>query len=386
MKVTADKDRVFYLLDTLLERWTAEPKRFPYNHKDSVLPQDIIPKSIRSNKTVLACFYFYICIYMRGGIKSLQAFNALIKMWEEHPDLFNPLYAQWLDATVVQNILKEYIGWDSKAASISWVENSRRLVQHWGGSPLNLIEGLEDYTEALRRIRNKLTKRDLRDAGADGQGFRGFQPKMVSMILYFYDWEGWLNYGFLYPAPADFHNFRLAFAHRGLVIEPQPKSIRVGEKHSTVWREVVMQYLQERGAESKDVADAIWLFSLVMCGSSPLTQFIVSKGKTPELFDEGDLPLDHRGAALAPVNREALKQTCLSCPIATTCELAIPAGPYYQTGNGLGGKLFLWPRRRAELSLAELDADTTVAKTTDTEHQVSQSVLQFTETCSKKSS
>lgn len=349
MEIIVDKDRIFALLDTLLERWAAEPKGFPYQHKDAILPQDVIPEEIRADKEVLACFYFYICIYMRGGIKSLQAFNALTKMWEAHPEMFNPLQVQWLQPEDVQVVLKKYIGWDSQSASISWVENSRRLMQYWRGNPLNLLKGLKDYEEALRRIRNKFSKKDRREAGEDGVGFRGFQPKMVSMLLYFYDWEGWLPKRFVYPAPADFHNFRLAFAHRGLILKPQASSIRVTEKHSILWRAAVTEYITERGVRSKDVADAIWLFSLVMCGNSPATKYRRAEAPEPTLFTADELGVDLRGTINAPSSRPALLSTCLQCPIAETCELAIPAGPYYQTGeddNGesLGGKLHFWPR------------------------------------------
>lgn len=357
MEIIVNEDKVFKLLDTLLERWTAVPKKYPYNHKDAVIPQEIIPARIRNDKHRLSCFYFYICIYMRGGIKSLQAFNALIRMWDDNQELFDPLHAQWLQPEYVQKILAQYIGWDAKAASISWVENSRRLVQYWDGKPLKLITRLTNYDEAVRRMRNKLSKRERLAAGENGLGFRGFQYKMVSMLLYFYDWEGWLPKNFLYPAPADFHNFRLAFAHRGIVLDPQPEWIRAEEKYSKVWRKVLMQYLRAHRVRPVEVADALWLFSLVMCGNSPVTKFIVAKTNGSGMFGAEDLPHNDASVALAPRNRKALEQTCLSCPIVTTCELAIPAGPYYKGGNGLGGKLFLLNRPRVENQLTKFDPD-----------------------------
>jgi hypothetical protein len=307
MYVTTNKKVVFALLDTLVERWQA--KKFPYNRKDATIPQTLIPEEIRKDQFLLACFYFYACIYMRGGIESGQAFRALIRMWRDDPHLFEPAHAQWYKPEAVATVLKKYVGWDSKNAGINWVENSRRLMQYWSGDPHNLIKGLRTYDEALRRIRNKLRKREQREAGYDGLGFRGFQPKMVSMLLYFYDWEGWLKPRFLYPTPADFHNFRLGLNQGGIVVEFEEgdAQLRSSEKISGPWRAVVMEYLRARKADPVEVADAIWLFSLVLCGSSPLNQ-------------EREVP------------HHWLEKTCFRCPIRTGCRFSIPAGPYYKKG------------------------------------------------------
>jgi hypothetical protein len=131
IQITTNKRVVFWMLDTLLALWTSKPKKYPYNRRDAVIPQTLIPHQIRKNPFVLACFYFYVCIYMRGGIESFQAFFAMIRMWFDHPMLFIPQMAARLEPEAIQAILKVYVGWDSKQASIHWVENSRRLVKHY---------------------------------------------------------------------------------------------------------------------------------------------------------------------------------------------------------------------------------------------------------------
>jgi hypothetical protein len=78
MLVTIRKDRMFELIDVLLARLKA--KQYPYNKPEAIVPQLVIPKELRRDKRVLALFYFYVCIYMRGGIESLQAFKALIRV------------------------------------------------------------------------------------------------------------------------------------------------------------------------------------------------------------------------------------------------------------------------------------------------------------------
>lgn len=351
MKIIADQKAVFAVLDELLSRWTATPKQFPYNQPKAQIPQTMIPDALRRGDTyTLSCFYFYACIYMRGGIESSQAFRALLRMLKDYPSLFDPLHAQWFTEEYVRDILRAYIGWDSEVAARAWLENSRRLCQTWKADPRLLIKGVADYNEALRRIRNKLTKRELQAAGPDGLGFFGFQPKMVSMLLYFYDWEGWIKKRFLYPAPADFHNFRIAIANGGILITPQPKVIRANEKLSKVWRDVLMVYLKARRADPVEVADAIWLFSLVMCGNSPLTQFRTPNKNHSGMFAGEDLPHHEESAVLGARYRSSLLRTCLVCPLLHSCTLAIPAGPYYQRGDNpqgkgkLGGQLVLRSR------------------------------------------
>jgi len=361
--IKANRKIAFDLLDALLARWTAEPKQFPYQEPDAILPQATIASALRADPRVLACFYFYLCIYMRGGIESLQVFRVLGKMWEERPELFDPYCAQLLSHADMEAVLRKYIGWDARAAGKNWVENSRRLVRSWKGNPLNLVKGLTSYTEALRRIRNKLTARDITAAGVRGAGFRGFQPKMVSMLLYFYDWEGWLTPRFLYPAPADFHNFRLALNQGALVVPEGTAVLRTMEKLSAPWRAVVMSYLRSRGADPVAVSDALWLYSLVMCGNSPLTITQEPRANGSGMFQEEDLPHlpANKSLRLARIRR-ALEKTCLRCPLVTRCRYAIPSQPYYRKGQ-----LFLNPRPRVEEEYGTINADLPVPLALPTE-------------------
>ncbi len=341
MQVTVDRKAVFKLLDTILPLWKAVPKRYPYNRKEAFIPQRLIPEKLRADKRALACFYFYACIYMRGGIESKQAFNALLRMHEEHPDLFDPLLARFMSVADVQSILKQFIGWDSRAAAYNWVENSRRLAENWGGNPLNLVKGVRSYEEACRRMRNKRTRSDRILAGRDGEGFVGFQYKMVSMFLYFLDWEKLLPIRFPYPSPADFHNFRLGIAAGAIKVILEPGEVaKANEKMSAPWRAAIMAYLRERKADPVEVADAIWLFSLVLCGNSPatLTKADPLRKKLDKNKEEIETLMTHaqvietwdlRKWALSKTT--ALKQTCLVCPFMATCR-PVPARPYYTKG------------------------------------------------------
>jgi len=347
MRVTVDRSAVSYLLDTILPLWRA--KEYPYNRKDAIIPQTLIPSELRAAKQTLACFYFYVCIYMRGGIESKQAFNAFIAIWRAHPGLFDPQEAAEMEPEAIREILISFgLGWDSKNASLNWVENSKRLVRNWGGNPLSLLHNLRSYEEACRRILNKKGHEDagethgfLDDAGKREEGFIGFQYKMVSMLIYFYDWERWLPVRFLYPSPADFHNFRLGIAVGAITIKaPNGKVPRAVEYVSRPWRAAIMRYLSERKADPVEVADALWLYSLVMCGNSPVTITRKDSGEKSEeedapivmLFTESEAPETWDRREWGYLRREALKHTCFVCPFALTCR-PVPAYPYYSKGQ-----------------------------------------------------
>lgn len=357
--VSIDDEAGFAAFDVIIERWQATPRQFPYDQKGAVIPQVVIPDYIRNNKEFLFNFYFYLCLYMRGGIESLQAFKALIRMATDKPELFDPFFAQHLAPEELQPIIAIYVGWDAKAVTKFWIENSKRLVRNWQGSARTLFKGLNTYDEALRRIRNKRTKSEWKEAcrvDDRGEGFMGFQPKMVSMFVYFIDWEGLLDKPFIYPTPADFHNFRFGLSLQIIVLHPQPKNLRSTEKLSEPWRDFTVRYLKARKGKVTPVelADAIWLFSLTLCGASPLTDYHEPKDKNGHgMFAEhGGLTRTSVPNFLAPRYRERLKRTCLSCPLISRCILAIPAGPYYQRRGdravAFGGQLYLFSRFRIE--------------------------------------
>lgn len=353
-EVIADDATTFYAFDIIVERWKAEPKMFPYDQPGALIPQTLIPKRLRDDKEALFNFYFYICLYMRGGIESAQAFRAMIKLWEDRPEFFDPLYAQHLTQKELQPIIAQYIGWDSEAVTRFWIENSKRLMRNWDGKASNIFKGLKSYKEALRRIRNKRTKKDLYEASLvddRGEGFMGFQPKMVSMFVYFIDWEGLLEVSFIYPTPADFHNFRFGLAVRGVRIYPEHRNIRSSEKLSRVWRDLTVRYLEARKGlvTPVELADAIWLFSLELCGNSPLTVYHEKVDKNGVgMFEPEDLEHQSIPDFLSPAYRDRLQRTCLSCPLIDMCELAIPASPYYQRRESrteaFGGQLYLTER------------------------------------------
>jgi hypothetical protein len=253
-------------------------------------------------------------------------------------------------------------------------------VSTWGGKTSNIFKGVSSYEEALRRIRNKTrdSKKIREEADAitgNGLGFMGFQPKMVSMLVYFIDWENLLKEQFIYPTPADFHNFRFGLALRIIVLNPQPVNIRSTELISKPWRDLTIRYLEARKGQVTPVelADAIWLFSLESCGNSPLTDYHEREDKNGHgMFDEDHLPHSTKPDFMAPRFRERLKRTCLGCSLLDICELGIPAGPYYQRRGdrdvAFGGQLYLADRFPIEWHLPAIPIDYLPQKPEELKH------------------
>ncbi|OGG55216.1 hypothetical protein A3D62_01875 [Candidatus Kaiserbacteria bacterium RIFCSPHIGHO2_02_FULL_49_11] len=334
MEVFANKRRFFQIVDALMER--KRLKLYPFNTKQAYVPQLLILPEIRRDTVLLACYYFCICIYMRGGVESHTVFKQFNKMWQKHPEMFLPEKVAGLSHEYIHAVLKRFIGWDAVAAARFWKANMTALYRNWGGNPFNILRGISSYEEACRRLRNKNGRsgtKKLLSLDPVEEGFIGFQFKMVSMFLYFCDWEGWLRPRFLYPSPADFHHYRLFIANEAVVIKTHNgRSIRYDEKISNPIRTLLMKYLKERRADPVEVADALWLFSLLMCGESPVTKTRSAEMKNLSLFKTNLLDGLSTSTGIASAKKRQLLQTCGACILEKTCKFAIPSHPYYRRG------------------------------------------------------
>jgi hypothetical protein len=336
MKVRTDKEALFGLIDELLVRWRATPKLYPFHRPDSIIPQTIIPDALRKDKEALAVWYIAVCNQMKGRVASMEAFRGNIRIWEEFPWFFNPREVLFnRGPKEIEAIYEKHLPIDKKNNVRGLFWNYRLLDVHYDGKATNLIKKITSYDEAERRLRNKRTQRERTAAGVGGEGMFGFQHKMVSMLVYFYDWERWFKKRFVYPSPADIHNFRIGFTSKSLIVENvKDDTIKDYESISAPWRAGVVEYIVERGEDPVDVADVLWLFSNLMCGNSPMTH--TAADETPNssgMFDATELPhYNGEQQFMHPSYRKALEETCLNCFLLQKCDYAIPARPYYNRG------------------------------------------------------
>ena len=349
MRVNIDYDRGRAVVGALIELW--RNRSYPFDR--AVLPQQLIPPSIRGDKLTLALFYFYACLLMRGGIESETAFRQLFKIHERFPDLFVPEKAQHVSHSDLVGVVGEHIGWDKKAISAFWIENSKRLVEAWGGNPLTVFRGVTTYEEAVNRTRNKKRKGDPPPSDLFFHaGFVGFQHKMTSMLLYFFEYEGLLPTNFHYPPPVDFHHCRLFLAHRILVVKGgNPGYVRYEERITSPIRSFLSWYIKNHDATTLELSDTLWLYSKLMCGEapgnttkSPKKAGVNSPGETPRF----QLPLTHHfdNAEWARTKTKSFLSTCGVCSVRETCTFSIPARPYFAQG-----KFVLTPRARNGISV-----------------------------------
>lgn len=315
MQVILDRQKAAELVDTLIE--LRRKNQFPYDSLRATLPQNMIPEEIRKDTELLARFYFFVCLYMRGGIESHTAFKQLIRVWREHPELFDAKEVSQTPERRIYSILKRFVGWDAKNASIFWKRNAALLATNWNGSARHIVRSITSYEEAVRIIAN--SKGRLSSLDAKELGFWGFQHKMVSMLLYFFDCEGWLETGFNYPSPADFHHYRIFLATKVLrVVTEDGRPIRYSEKISKKIRPMLVWYQKSRNVTPIELADALWLFSLLLCGNSPATA----------TAEDGtcDFTKWKKG------KQKQFHETCGACPLEPQCKFAIPSKKYYRRG------------------------------------------------------
>ena len=363
------------MLDRLL--FLQKVSVYPFNRTDAVVPQTLIPDELRLDKKRLANFYFFACIYMRGGITSSTAFKLLLEILHENPWMFEPREVVKRTVEEATQILKDKIGWDSKNAGQFWHKNAQLLVDNWSGEHLNVIIATKNYDDALRFYVNK-NKKDKPFKGSDQreQGFWGHQHKMASMQVYFADWDGLYLARFNYPGPVDFHNYRFFISNGSVIVFSNTESVSFGEKYSKPIREVLMEYILSRKVDPLELADAIWLYSLLMCGESPYTvtkemvydhkteKMDVKRRKAP-LFTHGGVE-DEKWDMMkwASRKRRSLDRSCHVCAFNLECEFAIPAGPYYgkkEDVNERGGKIVLRKRPALEVYLKPKDAHKALA-------------------------
>lgn len=347
MQIITSYEAVCLVIDELLARWRATPKRFPFNHPEAVIPQTIIPDWLRNNKEIFPNWYLWVDLHMKGRITSLDAFRGHIRIAERHPWFYLPHYMRWEAPARLIEVLEECQMTSDKINVVRDLRiNAMHLETYYDGNAINLFKGATSWEEAVRRVKNKRTRRERRAAGHAGEGFYGHQEKMVSMQLYLQDWEGWLRPRFPYPAPSDIHNIRIALAARGIVVTGLNETvIRDHETITAPWREVVLRYIKDTKEDPIAVSDVLWLFSKLLCGNSPLTHTSKQERQRDSgMFDASALPhVKDIEQYTHPGYRRALEETCLVCPLLGTCDYAIPARPYYDRGL-----IELRPRPRVE--------------------------------------
>lgn len=350
MKVTVDEERAEIVFGRALEAFHA--CIYPYDQmvlpgRPATLPPSLKVGTPEHQKIEHARFVFLACLYMRGGVKSDVAFNALSNFYETSPEFFAPGYVLVGDEVRAQQLRDELdrrrLGFNVRSVVKGWAENLAKLEKFWGGDPLRIIQGAEDYAEVCRRHIHPSGKTK---GPENPNGFYGFREKMVSMQLYFL-MAGGLTSEFTFPVPVDVQILRLLLAHRILAISKDDGSsvfegVLDPEPLRPHGRDITHAYALKHRVSSLHLAEALWHLGRIACPDNPgnRSQMIGERdGRRTELQQA---PLDWGSAAVLSFMR-----SCDRCPLQETCEINVPGRV-----NAITGKMPLWGRRPQPPSLS----------------------------------
>jgi len=197
------------------------------------------------------------------------------------------------------------------------------MVERWDGDPRKIFAGVSDYDEAIGRIQN-----DNR-----GGGFKGFQHKMTSMIIYYLLDDKLIGDFDNFPIPIDMHVMRVSIANEMIKFHGVDEGVNLFRPETTAaLRDLYTDYAERHGVSPIDVCDAVWLYSEALCGYQPGNITLEPNGR-----DARDgrstllVPLEH--APLDDAQRKAYERTCGRCAIRSTCKWNIPGKVYYVAGE-----------------------------------------------------
>ncbi len=289
-----------------------------YPYQNILLPQDMLPKSLRADKGTAALILFYSCHYMRGTIKSGYAMRKIVGLHAQSPEFFDPHHAMQLPYEEVRKRLHDMIPYKSEQIARSWIENSRRLVLHWHGDPRIIFSVARKQDDLYRYVTNRVTVRlPGRTGNLNEDGFMGFQKKMANMLAYFLE-----SCRLVEPfpqetvPPVDFHHLRILIATQSIHV-PGRTQARY-EELRPIGEHVYKVLMKRHNIGMRELGDALWLLSSRLCSESPVT----------ETRDGELMGVDWDN----PEVRTRYVRTCGSCPLQQYCTIAVQANVYYQKG------------------------------------------------------
>ncbi len=321
-RMVVNEERIDEVLSILLQAY--DSKDYPYSQNHVRLPHDPehMPSNLEYGSVDHAMFLWTSCYYMRGGIKSVDAFKRLSRIYESRPDLFQCNVAMETSQDVIIKELEQAgLGFQETVAS-QWVENAARLHRRYDGDPRKIFDNVSSYEESLAAIRND----------GKGDGFIGFREKMVSMIIYYLMDENLIE-PFTFPIPVDLHVMRVSIANRLIEFPDAPHGTNLySDEMLAMLREIYFNYCVSQGVDPLRLCDAVWLLSESSCGKHPGNVTLEPFGRENR---SGRTTVLLPGAVdtSSPKQQAAYDSSCRRCPLEDTCELNIPGKHYYVGGS-----------------------------------------------------
>ncbi len=322
LTIRVHKKHAYETLGILLDAY--ENNAPPYDQDRVRLPHDPrhMPETLVRGSVDHAMFFFNVCYYMRGGIKSNDAVKRMSRVYDKRPDLFDCKSASSATTDDIVKVLTDNgLGFQATVAG-QWIENSRRLLERYDGDPRNIFTDIGTYEECQERIQNT----------GKGRGFLGFQEKMTSMIIY-YLMDDELIEPFNFPIPVDLHVMRISIANEFLTFPGAPKGTNLFTKETlAALRKLYFDFAADNNVNPLRLCDAVWMLSESSCGRHPGNSTLEPLGRDNRNGRSSYLipaPVDMSN----PTQQAAYASACGVCPIEKTCKHNIPGTQYYVGGN-----------------------------------------------------
>ena len=290
-----------------------------------MLPQQFVPTKLPLGGAEEAWYWMVICLWMRGGVNSTDAAKQLSILYTHLATrrCLNPFIvkdaAKLKTKRIVELLTTVNLGMHQAAPA--WIENARRLSEGWDGNVLNLYEGVTQFDTIAERLLQR-----------NGDGFAGFQYKMVSMLTYFLTDAGLIK-PFDFPPPVDFHLMRLPIATG--ILRRQDGNLLIAcsanefEDVQSILRSVYLNYQVDHGLASTRFTDALWIHSRSLCRFNPGNRTLQIGGYNAR----STLQQAYEPNWTNPTDIRAFEKSCGSCPVRAKCDANVPAGPRYRLGK-----------------------------------------------------
>ena len=328
LRVIPHFDRLDEVAGTLLH--ARDNLIYPFNTDLTELPQDEpnLPKNLERGGVDEAMFWFISCYFMRGQIESIAAVRGLSKLYDAHPEIFDPFVAQHQTPEYIEGLLREYgLGSGSIGNSKGWVKNAPRLIKQCDGDPRKLFEGTTDYQELKKRIMNQ----------GKGKGFIGFQEKMTSMLTYWFMSSELIPYHH-HPLPVDLHVVRISSSTEIVTYENIPDGNNILSNQTLeILRTMFEDYSHTYNVSQLALCDVIWAHGKALCGDA-----VGNRTYEPNRLNGRDgrkTLLVREPITFDAVQMKRHERTCAACPLNESCSHSLPSKPYY-----LHGELVIHPR------------------------------------------
>lgn len=343
-RYSINTDRAVEVLDVAVDFFTKG--KHPFGQDHWILPEHAVelPPEITNDPSRQALFYFWACMFMRGKIKSTQAIQRLLRLYESerdlgHANILEPSIAITLSQDYIGQVLKTYGLYGSYARG--WLINAHRLLERYDGDILKAFADVTNYRQAYVVLCHVARTK---------AGFWGFKRKMASMLLYYLFVAGLFGQED-FPPPVDWHHISLA-ERVGIVdllgnVLDGDADLEDGACEDM--REVYLYYMARRGVSTIVLARTFWLLSAYLCMMAPGNQIDEQGEEAARSTTAVYTPPDWTQATPKMINDYL--QSCAICPLRQWCDKLMPSFQWYTWGK-LGALEF----PRTEPTQEEIDA------------------------------